>query len=117
MIAGFILAGLNHFRIPQFYISIMPLYFPFPAVLNILAGIFELLFGILLIFKITRVWAAWGIVLLLIAFIPVHVNMLGFNKNIQIGKLNVTPLTAWLRLLLQPVLIWWAWWHTRPDND
>ena len=111
LVIGYIAAGMNHFRVPAFYIGIIPHYLPYPVILNTLAGICEIAFGLMLIFKPTRKIAAWGIVLMLIAFLPVHIAMLGGHKEVS-GK-SVTPLLAWARLFLQPVLIAWAWWHTK----
>ena len=115
LIIGYIAAGVNHFRIPQFYISIIPDYLPYHQILNTLAGIFEIAFGLMLIFAKTRRIAAWGIVLLLIAFLPVHINMLG--GHIMVNSKPVLPVWAWVRLFFQPVLIVWAWWHTREGNS
>lgn len=111
LIVSYIAAGINHFRIPGFYTGIIPNYMPHPVLLNTLAGLFEILFGLLLIPAKTRALAAWGIVLMLIAFIPVHTNMIWGGQG-HAGPIKVSPLLAWLRLLLQPVLILWAWWHT-----
>jgi uncharacterized membrane protein len=111
LIIGYIAAGINHFRIPAFYISIIPSYLPYPQILNTLAGLFEIAFGLMLIFAPTRKLAAWGIVLMLIAFLPVHIAMLGGHT--QVDDMQVKPVWAWARLFFQPVLILWAWWHTR----
>ena len=108
---GYILAGINHFRVPEFYIAIIPQYIPYPQLMNTLAGIFEILFGLGLIFSATRKFAAWGIVLMLAAFLPVHISMIT-NAPLTINSTTVNPLLLWLRLALQPVLIAWAWWHT-----
>lgn len=48
MASLYILAGLNHFRKPQFYIRIIPSYFPNPKLLNILSGGAEIILGVLL---------------------------------------------------------------------
>ena len=113
LVAGYLLAGANHFRSPDSYIHIIPHYIPLPKLMNLLAGIFEILFGLLLIFKVTRFWAAWGIILMLIAFLPVHIDMV-LHAPFQLGSLYVTPLIAWIRLVvLQPLLILWAWWYTK----
>jgi uncharacterized membrane protein len=111
LIIGYVAAGINHFRIPQFYIGIIPAYMPFPNILNTLAGVLEIAGGLGLIFKSTRKFAAWGIVLLLIAFIPVHTAML--SGHTQIGAAHIQPVWVWVRLFFQPVLIVWAWWYTR----
>ena len=115
LIIGYLYAGVNHFRNPVSYIHIIPHYFPFKVFINYLSGFLEILFGFLLIFKSTRKWAAVGICLLLIAFIPVHVQMI-IDAPFKLGTFIVTPLVAWVRLALQPILILWACWYTKPDN-
>lgn len=115
MIIGYALAGINHFISPASYIKIIPPYLPFPETLNLLAGIFELLFAMLLIPVKTRKLAAYGIILMLIAFLPVHISMVA-DAPLQLGSLTVTPLLAWVRLvILQPLLIAWAWWCGTPN--
>jgi uncharacterized membrane protein len=113
LIIGYIGAGINHFRIPAFYIGIIPKYLPYPEILNILAGIFEILFALMMIYKPTRIIAAWGIVLMLIAFLPVHIDMLSGHTMLN-GK-PVLPVWAWVRVFFQPVLIAWAWWYTKEE--
>ena len=113
LIVFYFVAGANHFRDPSSYIKIIPGYVPYPQIFNLLAGIFEITFAILLIFVRTRAFAARGIVLLLIAFLPVHIKMIG-DAPVQLGSLTVTPLIAWIRLIiLQPLLILWVWWYAR----
>jgi len=65
LIIGYLLAGINHFAHPDSYIHIIPHYIPFPKLMNILAGGFELLFAVMLIFPRTRPIAAWGTILML----------------------------------------------------
>jgi uncharacterized membrane protein len=113
LVIGYLAAGANHFRVPDMYIRIIPQYIPLPKLLNILAGFFEILFGFLLIFKRARILAAWGIILMLIVFLPVHIDMV-IRAPFQLGSVYVTPLIAWIRLVvLQPLLIGWAWWYTK----
>ncbi|GAC1308114.1 MAG: hypothetical protein NVSMB24_21230 [Mucilaginibacter sp.] len=117
LITFYTVAGINHFRNPASYIKIIPGYLPYPAVLNVLAGICEIGFALLLIFSKTRRPAAWGIILMLIAFLPVHISMIG-DAPLQLGDLMVTPLLAWIRLVVfQPLLILWAWWYVRDESQ
>jgi uncharacterized membrane protein len=104
--------GANHFKSPGGYIKIIPSYLPYPGVLNILAGFFEIFFGMMLMFDKTRHLAAWGIILMLIAFLPVHIDMIK-HAPMKLGTTLVTPFIAWARLPLQAVLILWAWWYTK----
>jgi len=107
--AFFTLAGLNHFVMPTFYYSLIPNYLPYPKVINLLAGIAEMVLGVGLLIAPFRQWAVWGIIAMLIAFIPSHVYF------IQIGGCTTNGLcvplwVAWVRLLLiHPLLIAWAW--------
>jgi uncharacterized membrane protein len=112
MAAAYIIAGVNHFINPQVYLPLIPHYLPLPVVLNILAGFCEITFGLLLFFNKTRKVAAWLIILMLIAFIPVHIDMIR-NAPFVMGRVNVSTVFAWVRLPLQGVLIWWAWLYTR----
>jgi uncharacterized membrane protein len=113
LVVGYLLAGANHFRSPTSYIHIIPHYIPLPKLMNLLAVFFEILFGLMMIFKRTRFWAARGIILMLIAFVPVHIDMV-LRAPFWLGSLYVTPFIAWIRLLvLQPLLILWAWWYTK----
>src|SRR4051812_37611381 len=99
LITGYLLAGANHFRAPVSYIKNIPHYFPHPEILNHLAGFCEMAFAVLLIFPKIRVFAAWGIVFMLIAFLPVHIKMVK-DAPFMLGTLKVTPLIAWIRLIV-----------------
>jgi uncharacterized membrane protein len=109
LIVFYLVAGANHFRSPQSYVHIIPAYLPYPGLLNILAGICEIGFALMFIFVETRRWAAWGIILMLLAFLPVHIDMI-VHAPITLGDFEVTPLIAWLRIPLQALLMVWAWW-------
>ncbi|MEX0635229.1 MAG: MauE/DoxX family redox-associated membrane protein [Ferruginibacter sp.] len=105
----YLLAGMNHFRSPDTYLHIIPNYLGDASVINILAGIAELVLAILLLFKHTQKLAAYGIIFMLLAFIPTHIYML--QTGFCIGTLCAPHWILWIRLLLlQPLLIGWAWW-------
>lgn len=107
-------AGANHFIHPDGYLKIMPRYIPYPSVMNIISGAFEIIFAVMLIFPVTRPAAGWLIILMLAAFMPVHFTM-AFDAPLKVGSLWVTPAWAWARILFQPVLMYWAWWSSRVD--
>ncbi|RYY70954.1 MAG: hypothetical protein EOO13_04795 [Chitinophagaceae bacterium] len=112
MFALYLLAGINHFRKPESYYAIIPDWIGNVVLINTAAGIAEILLACLLLFKVTRKWACYGIILMLLAFIPSHIYMLqiGFCREIA-GQIRCAPAWAlWIRLLvLQPLLIGWAW--------
>lgn len=108
MILFYLFAGINHFLHPDAYISIIPSYFRAHELINTLAGFGEIGGGLLLIFPSSRKPAAWGIIAILAAFLPVHVYMLQ-HAPMQMSNITITPLIAWIRLPLQAVLISWAY--------
>ncbi len=108
----YIAAGINHFLNPDFYVKIMPPYFPNPLFWVQLSGVAEVLLGILLFPAKTRAWAAWLIIAMLIVFLTVHVHML-VNAT-DFPDVPYTFLVA--RFPLQALFIAWAWWYTRPTT-
>lgn len=104
----YIAAGINHFISPEFYIALMPPYFPAPEVLNILAGIAEIALGLLVFFDSTLRWACYTIIAMLIAFIPVHVYFIQVGSCIE-GSLCTPEWLGWVRLVVvHPLLLLWA---------
>ncbi|QEC75805.1 DoxX family protein [Mucilaginibacter ginsenosidivorax] len=112
LVVGYAFAGINHFLNPESYIHIIPRYIPFPVLMNIIAGVAEISFALMLIRPKTRPWAIYGIILMLAAFLPVHIQML-IDAPFKLANITVTPLIAWVRLILQPALMLWVWWHRK----
>lgn len=109
----FILAGVNHFLRPDFYIKIMPGYLPWHRELVYLSGVFEIVLGVLLLIPRWRRLAAWGLIALLIAVFPANIHM-ALNA-VQYPRFNEVLL--WIRLPLQLVLIAWAYWYTKSTQQ
>lgn len=108
MAALYGLAGINHFVNPTFYHRLIPPWIGHAELVNILAGVAELVLAVLLCFKLTRQIACYGVIAMLLAFIPTHVYMLqeGFCATGTCPPAWI----LWVRLLiLQPLLIVWAW--------
>ena len=98
----FIGAGGLHFVRPGFYVQIMPPGFAAPLFWVLLSGVLEILGGVGLLLERFRRWAAYALALLMIAFMPVHLNML-FDPA-SVGAQGSAYLLCW-RLALQFVLI------------
>ncbi len=113
LIVLYAVAGINHFVHPAGYYSIIPPYLPNPILINILAGVAELICAVLLAIPATRKLGAYLVLAMLTAFIPAHIYMI--QKGGCMDKEICIPLWgAWLRLFpLQFVLIAWAWWHRK----
>ncbi len=104
-------AGTLHFLKPDFYLKIMPPYLPWHLELVYLSGLFEIALGLLLLVpRFTRL-AAWGIIALLIAVFPANIYLYQHQE-----LLPASPLLHLLRLPLQAVFIFWAYWHTRSSD-
>jgi uncharacterized membrane protein len=112
----FIIAGINHFISPGFYLSIMPPYLPWHLALVYISGVAEIAGGAGVIIPQTRRMAGWGLIALLLAVFPANIQML-LNSMSTTGNHGSNWL-LWARLPLQAVLIWWVYWtcSSRPGR-
>ena len=101
--------GVNHFTIPEWFLQIVPPYLPYKLELVYISGFLEILLGVMLLIPATRFYAAWGLILLLIAVYPANIYLAQTNG----AAMNTTPLVAWGRLPFQFVFIALAYWHTK----
>ena len=109
MAAFYVLSGVNHFRSPEFYLNLMPAYLPAHEAAVVWSGVAEIGLGLLLLWPRRQWLAAWGIIAMLIAFLPVHVHMV-VNSHLY----PETPVGClWLRFPMQALLVAWAYWYTR----
>lgn len=106
----YIALGVNHLVNPGVYEPIMPPYLPAHRFLIYLSGACEIALGILVLVPATRKWAAWAIIAMLLAFMPVHIHML-----VHAAEYPGIPYWALVvRIPMQGLFILWAWWYTRP---
>jgi uncharacterized membrane protein len=105
--AFFVFAGAMHFVIPGGYASIMPSWVPYPLTMVYLSGILEIAGGGGLLIPSLRRAAGVGLVLLLIAVFPANVQML--HNAIVRGASSLAETLLWLRLPLQPLMIYWVY--------
>ena len=103
----YVIAGINHFLATDAYASITPQWLPEPRLLIFLSGAAEMLLGLLLLPRSTRKIAAILIVLMLVVFIPIHIDMIQ-RAPFMLGNFMITKLIAWIRLPMQLLLILWA---------
>jgi uncharacterized membrane protein len=102
-----IVAGVLHFVIPQYYVAIMPAYLPWHLALVLISGVFEVALGVALFIPKLRSAAGWGLVALFVAVWPANIHMA------TEGLAGMSPVVAWVRVALQPLLMFWAWAVTR----
>jgi uncharacterized membrane protein len=110
--AIFIYTGFYHFYNPDFFLRIMPPYLPWPSALHLIAGGSEVALGVMLLIPRFQKLAAWGLIALLLAVYPANVHMALHHEQYQLPMIF-----HWIRLPLQFVLIAWAWWFTKADEE
>ncbi len=117
--ALFVVAGVLHFVIPRTYVGIMPswlpVWLPSPLMLVYLSGVLEAVGGVGLLLPATRLAAAIGLIVLLAAVVPANVEMLRLAQARGASAPFVAAL--WIRLPLQPLLMWWVWRVAHAGHD
>jgi uncharacterized membrane protein len=109
------LVGVLHFAIPDPFVKIVPSSLPHPLLLVYISGFFEIAGGIGLLVPRVSQAAAWGLILLFVAVFPANINM-AINQ-IDLPGIPDSSILRWGRLPLQAVLIAWAWWYAKPDQQ
>ncbi|WCL49041.1 DoxX family protein [Leptospira sp. GIMC2001] len=101
-------AGVTHFTHTKFFLRIVPAFLPYHKAIVYISGVAEIVLAIGLIPEMTRIYAAWGIILLLIAVFPANIYQLVSDK----ARMKIPKWSLVLRLPMQFVLIYWAWIYT-----
>ena len=99
-----IFAGVQHFLNPNFYIPFVPSFLPFTTAIIYASGILEILLGIMLIIPKYSKQGAFGILILMLIFLPIHVWDV-FSATPAIGGHEA----ALIRLPVQFLFIALAW--------
>ena len=99
----YLVAGINHFVMPNFYYQLMPDFLSPKPFYNISSGLAEIILALALLWPSSRTWAARLICLLLLSFYLVHIPHL-FAPPLEI------PYAIFVfRIFLQVFFIYWAW--------
>ncbi len=104
----YIYLGVLHFTNTDFYFPYMPNFIPFHKEMILFSGLLEILLGFSLFFDKIRKYALWGLILMLIVFMTVHLNMLLPQNNLG----NSIYLLV-LRILIQFFLIYCCWFYIK----
>lgn len=103
----FVVGGVTHLVNPGLYRPVMPSWLPAHDALILISGIAEIAGGVGLLIPRTRRAAGLELILLLVAVFPANIEML------RVYRAQGVPwwgeMLLWLRLPLQPLLIWWTW--------
>ncbi len=106
--AIYLIAGIAHISRPSGFIAITPHWVPYPADVIALTGVAEIAGAIGL--HIPRLRKAAGIGLALYALCVWPANINHALNDIPLGGVHLGWWYHGPRLLLQPVIIWWALW-------
>ena len=103
--AFWILGGINHFRVPKTYESIMPDYVPLHKEMVFWSGVAEVVGGVAVISPGTRTFARWWLLGVLAAVYPANVHMALNPDRYE----KIPPVALWARLPLQFACAYWVW--------
>lgn len=101
-------AGINHFLNPNWYLPLIPEYFPQLELMNFMAGAAEVILALMIFFKPTRLWASYGLSIMLLVFSLSHIHFIHHGSCFE-GSLCTAPWVGWVRLIIiHPLLIFWT---------
>lgn len=107
MAGMYIIIGCMHFIKPKAFLSIIPRYIPAGLKMVYLSGLAEIILGIALCFIETRVYAIYGVILMLMVFLLVHWYMIVDKKFHD----KFPKPVLWFRFILQFGLMYWAYFY------
>ena len=106
----YVSVGINHFINPEWFTQIVPPFLNrFDLELVYISGLCEILFGVLILFKKTRFYAAWGLIFTLAAVFPANIYLAQNNGF----AMDTSSAVAWYRLPFQSLFIVLAYWHRK----
>ena len=104
----YVIVGIKHFINPSYFLPIVPPYLPYHLELVYISGLFEICFGVMILFPKYRYVGALGLILLLIAVFPANIFL---AQNIDAQKaIGASQEIAIWRLPIQGILIFVAYW-------
>ena len=96
----FVFVGISHFAKKEKIEAMIPPGWPFRSAMNYISGAAEIILGIGLLFMETRLFAAIGLLLLLVAVFPANIYVARKTPTIY----NIS------RMFFQPMYMVWIWW-------
>lgn len=104
----FVFTGVGHFLKPEPMSEMLPPFIPSSLTIVYASGVLEILAGIAILPVRIRKWVAWGLIAMLIAFLPLNIYA-AFNR-IGPGGHTMGPIYLLLRVPLQIVFVVWIYW-------
>ena len=107
----YVVVGIKHFTNTDFFVNIVPSIINCKKEVILVSGLIEIILGILLLFNQTRKFAAWGIILLLIAVFPANIYL--YLSETARDTLSISKKQALYRLPFQIPLMIISYWHSK----
>ncbi len=105
----FVFAGIAHFVQGEGFAAMLPDWVPLRLGLIYITGLLEITLAVLLLLPGTRKQARFWSAIYLIVIFPanVYAAIAGIPAP---GQEEANQVLLWVRLLFQPLLIWWVLW-------
>ena len=106
LVTMFLFTAISHFApMRADLIAMVPRMLPRPDLIVFATGIAEIVGAVGLLIPATRLWAACGLIALLVAMLPANVN--AARQGLLLRGRRATPLL--LRVPMQALFIVWTW--------
>uniref|UniRef100_A0A7S0ZDD1 Uncharacterized protein n=1 Tax=Timspurckia oligopyrenoides TaxID=708627 RepID=A0A7S0ZDD1_9RHOD len=107
----FTLGGSLHFRneFRPFFLKMIPPFIPFKLFIHYATGVYTLICGPALMFKVSERYAAMAMIVFLFLVSPAHVYVIVSEKART--ETGFSYANAWIRIVLQVLLVIWCAWY------
>jgi uncharacterized membrane protein len=106
MAAALVFFGIDHLLTPDRYLPMIPSVLPYPAEIVLLTGLCELAGAIGLLVPRTRRLAGIMLAIYFVCVFPANIK--NAVEGVVVEGLPSASWYYWIRLLFQPLAIWWA---------
>jgi uncharacterized membrane protein len=106
MAAALVFFGMDHLLTPGRYLPMIPSVLPYPAEIVLLTGLCELAGAIGLLIPRTRPLAGIMLAIYFVCVFPANIK--NAVEGVVVEGLPTASWYYWVRLLFQPLAIWWA---------
>ena len=104
----YVIVGIKHFIDPNYFLAIVPPYLPYHLELVYISGVFEIVFGLMILIPKYRYWGSIGLIFLLVAVFPANIYLAQSTQAQE--AIGATQDIATWRLPVQGIFIWIAYW-------